>query len=89
MPYHPDVDDLISEEDVQDLEATDKFSRQALEKLSRLRRRTIVLDRATCDWVIDEQADTAICRTHGEVVDGRASKHFPGKGVDHESSGSN
>ena len=42
------------------------------------RRGTIVLDRATCDWVIDEEADTAICRTHGEVADGVRSKHFPG-----------
>ncbi|KKN13757.1 hypothetical protein LCGC14_1003070 [marine sediment metagenome] len=40
----------------------------------------IVLDRATCDWVIDRFADTAICRTHGEVVDGLGSKHFPGNG---------
>lgn len=37
-----------------------------------------VLDRETCDWVIDTERDTAICRTHGEVVDGVDSKHFPG-----------
>ncbi len=42
------------------------------------RRGTIVLDRTTCDWIIDEQDDTAICRTHGEVCDGVNSKHFPG-----------
>ena len=44
----------------------------------RMRRGRIVLDRETCDWVIDNTADTAICRTHGEVVDGPKSKHFPG-----------
>lgn len=38
----------------------------------------IVLDRATCDWVVDDQRDTAICRTHGEVADGVDSAHFPG-----------
>lgn len=48
------------------------------ERLFRNKRNAIVLDRATCDWVIDEQADSAICRTHGEVADGVRSKHFPG-----------
>lgn len=38
----------------------------------------IVLNRKTCDWVIDVGRDTAICRTHGEMVDGVDSKHFPG-----------
>ncbi len=38
----------------------------------------IVLDRETCDWIVDEKADSAICRTHGEVADGVDSKHFPG-----------
>lgn len=38
----------------------------------------IALDRETCDWVIDAEADTAICRTHGEVCDGVRSAHFPG-----------
>ena len=38
----------------------------------------IVLDRKTCDWVIDNTADTAMCRTHGEIADGVKSKHFPG-----------
>ncbi len=42
------------------------------------RRGTIVLDRETCDWVIDEEADSAICRTHGEVADGVDSAYFPG-----------
>lgn len=40
------------------------------------RRGRIVLDH-TCDWVIDEKRDTAICRTHGEVMDGTNSEHFP------------
>lgn len=31
----------------------------------------------TCDWVIHEEGDTAICRTHGEVADGPKSAHFP------------
>ena len=44
-------------------------------------RGTIVLDRETCDWVIDEEADSAICRTHGEICDGVDSKHFPGDTV--------
>jgi hypothetical protein len=52
------------------------------ERLNRNRRNAIVLDRATCDWVIDEEADTAMCRTHGEIVDGVDSKHFPGARVD-------
>ncbi len=38
---------------------------------------TIVLDRETCNWVIDREADTAICRTHGEIWDGPESAHFP------------
>ena len=49
------------------------------EKLNRNTRNTIILNRWTCDWVIDEQADTAICRTHGEIADGVKSKHFPGQ----------
>lgn len=38
----------------------------------------MVLSRETCDWVIDEEADTAMCRTHGEIWDGVDSAHFPG-----------
>ncbi len=40
----------------------------------------IVLDRETCDWVIDIERDMAACRTrgHGEVCDGVDSERFPG-----------
>lgn len=57
----------------------DQNLRQWFEVKRRLTHGPLLLDRATCDWVIDEEADTAICRTHGEVVDGVDSKHFPGK----------
>ena len=41
------------------------------------RRSRIVLDRETCDWVIDPTAHTAMCRTHLETWDGPESAHFP------------
>ena len=49
-----------------------------VKQIPRRRIGTMVLDHETCDWVIDHERDTAICRTHGEIVDGRGSKHFPG-----------
>lgn len=57
--------------------------RDAASRIAKLgyRRGTIVLDRKTCKWVIDDEADSAICRTHGEVADGVDSKHFPGDTV--------
>lgn len=42
------------------------------------RRGKMVLDHLTCRWETDWENDTAICRTHGEVVDGVDSPHFPG-----------
>jgi hypothetical protein len=54
-----------------------EVDRRGLEQMRRPKSR-LVLDRATCDWVIDRERDTAICRTHGEVADGRDSPHFPG-----------
>lgn len=49
------------------------------QEVHRRRSHVIVLDRETCDWVIDDERATAICRTHGEICDGIDSPHFPGK----------
>ena len=54
-------------------------AQEARSKDSGLKRMT--LHHKHCDWVINEEADTAICQTHGEVVDGVGSAHFPGKGT--------
>lgn len=40
--------------------------------------RILVLDRETCDWIIDDESHAAICRTHAEMCDGVDSAHFPG-----------
>ena len=48
---------------------------KAVVEALKMRRGAIVLDQ-TCDWVIDVEADSAICRQHGEVWDGPRSKHF-------------
>lgn len=65
----------LSEKQMDALEtALEGAYREGLKRKSASR---IVLDR-TCDWVIDEERDMAVCRQHGEVYDGVRSERFPG-----------
>lgn len=64
--------------EINKLVAENKRLRATLMSAERNGPLVFVLDRKTCDWVIDEKRDTAICRTHGEICDGVDSEHFPG-----------
>lgn len=68
-------------EEINALAAENQRLRAALvADIDRPRRGTMVLDRATCNWVVDEEGHTAMCWTpgHGETIDGVDSAHFPG-----------